>query len=150
MAQGWSSKFGSVLHATAGTFGDLWSRWRWCHWLGPLWKLFGAGSFTAQNLFCQTNFSVGVFNPFEKYAQVKLDHFTKDRAKNQKCLQPPPRFLWLVWVVCEASRSCVVIAQSKGGLEGAIVPCELFIGQSTGAPMVQVPPWRNKGLIRPY
>ena len=27
---------------------------------------------------------VGGFNPFEKYAQVKLDHFPKDRGENSK------------------------------------------------------------------
>ena len=30
-------------------------------------------------------------HPSEKYAQVKLDHFARDRDENKKYLKPPPR-----------------------------------------------------------
>ena len=32
------------------------------------------------------------FTPVEKYAQVKLDHFPRDRGKNKKYLKPPASF----------------------------------------------------------
>ena len=32
----------------------------------------------------------GWTNPFEKYAQVKLDHLPRDRVENKKYLKPPP------------------------------------------------------------
>ena len=31
----------------------------------------------------------GRTNPFENYAQVKLDHLTRDRGENNTCLKPP-------------------------------------------------------------
>ena len=31
------------------------------------------------------------FNPIEKYANVKLDHFARDWGENKRCLKPPPR-----------------------------------------------------------
>ena len=34
----------------------------------------------------------GWTNPVEKYAQVKFDHFPKDRGENNKYLKPPPSF----------------------------------------------------------
>ena len=35
----------------------------------------------------------GWTNPFEKYAQVKLDHFARDRGENRKVFElPPPKF----------------------------------------------------------
>ena len=33
----------------------------------------------------------GSTNPFEKYANVKLDHFPKDRREHKQYLIPPPR-----------------------------------------------------------
>ena len=35
----------------------------------------------------------GDFNPSEKYAQVKLDHFPEDWGENKKCLKPPASLL---------------------------------------------------------
>ena len=32
------------------------------------------------------------FNPSEKYATVKLDHFPRDRDEHKKYLKPPPRW----------------------------------------------------------
>ena len=38
-------------------------------------------------------------NPFEKYAQVKLDHF--HRGENKKCLKPPPKVY-----ICDMDITC--------------------------------------------
>ena len=44
--------------------------------------------------FTSTFYVVGGFNPFEKYAQLKLDHFTKDRrGENKIWFKPPPRYI---------------------------------------------------------
>ena len=35
----------------------------------------------------------GWTNPFEKYAQVQLEIFPKDRGEHEKSLKPPPSYI---------------------------------------------------------
>ena len=45
-------------------------------------------------IYCQLgDYLVGGFNPFEKYATVKLDHFPRYRDEHKKYLKPPTRRL---------------------------------------------------------
>ena len=41
--------------------------------------------------FLGCNYLVVFHHPFEKNAQVKLDHFPRDRVEHTKYLKPPPR-----------------------------------------------------------
>ena len=37
---------------------------------------------------------VGSFNPSEKYAQIKLDHYPRDQGQHKQYLKPTPSFIW--------------------------------------------------------
>ena len=46
-------------------------------------------------IYIYINLLVGGFNPLEKYATVKLDHFLKDRGENKIIFElPPPSLHW--------------------------------------------------------
>ena len=60
-------------------------------------------------------------NPFEKYAQVKLDHFPKDRDENKKCLKPPPSMdicqcIYMIqWYIFKIHLSKMCVSRNLGG-----------------------------------
>ena len=45
---------------------------------------------------CAATFWVGGFNPFEKYATVKLDHFSRDQGEHKKNVLKAPPSSWLM------------------------------------------------------
>jgi len=59
------------------------------------------------------SYLVGGFNPKEKYAQVKLDHFPKDRGEKKKYLKPPPKNP-THWFRCCTQKRNTTAAPEKG------------------------------------
>ena len=83
----------------------------------------------------QSTFLVGGWtNPFEKYAQVKLDHETPGiRVKIQKKWKPPPSFRWtcLLRIKCCASTGpSPPLKQTKDPHQEVMFFCVCHIGST--------------------
>ena len=73
------------------------------HFCGSTALIFLPRVYRCINFICSKLVGGWFTNPFEKYAQVKLDHETPNRDENEKCLKPPPKKIGLPSIKLTAS-----------------------------------------------
>ena len=90
-----------------------------------------------------------------KYAQVKLDHFPRDRGEHKKCLKPPPRkgttnMLQFLLVQSRHFPQKKIVQTATTFSEKKLHLFRVRLGQKLcGSALTQKKRWKKSGRVQP-
>ena len=95
---GWASKPFYLTKLTPNKIGHEKGIWKGSHNLILRGRVYDHHGYKPLTKWDEPPSSWWLSHPVEKYAQVKLDHFPKDRGKNQKSVKPPTSNISPNWI----------------------------------------------------